>query len=74
VVVPPFLKRIEATPEAGEGSLAERLSVTERLAVEAAPPLMEMVPFGTAVSTNQLRDAGVASMLPILSMALTRKV
>jgi hypothetical protein len=74
VVVPPFLKRIESTPEAGEGSLAASLSVTERLDVEDAPPFMEIVPFGTTVSTNQLRLAGLASILPALSMALTRKV
>jgi hypothetical protein len=71
--VPPLLKRIEATPEAGEGSLAESLSVTERLEVEDAPPFMEIVPFGTTVSTNQLREAGVGSTFPSLSMALTRK-
>jgi hypothetical protein len=74
VVVPAFLKRIQATPDAGEGSLAESLSVTERLAVEALPPLMAMVPLGTTVSTNQLRVAGVVSMFAALSMALTWKV
>jgi hypothetical protein len=55
---------MESTPEAGEGSLAASLRVTERLAVEAASPLMAMVPFGRTVSTNQLRDAGVVSVLP----------
>jgi hypothetical protein len=74
MVVLSFLKRMEPTPEAGEGSLAESLSVTERLEVEALPPLMDIVPLGTTVSTNQLRDAGLASVLPVLSMALTRKV
>jgi hypothetical protein len=69
--VPPFLKRMEATPEAGEVSLAESFSVTERLEVEALPLLMAMVPLGTTVSTNQLRLAGVPSMFPDLSMALT---
>ena len=62
---------MEATPEAGEGSLAESLSVTERLEVEALPPLMAMVPLGTMLSTNQLRLAGVPAMFPDLSMALT---
>jgi hypothetical protein len=65
---------MEATPEAGEGSLAESLSVTDRLEVEAAPPLMEIVPLGRTVSTNQLRLAGLVSRFPALSMALTRKV
>jgi hypothetical protein len=74
VVVPPFLKRIESTPEAGAASLAESLSVTVRLAVEAAPVFMDMVPFGTTVSTNQLRLGGVVSTFPALSMALTWKV
>jgi hypothetical protein len=71
VVVSPFLKRIEATPEAGEGSLAESPSVTERLEVEALPPFMEMVPLGATVSTNQVRLAGIGSGLPSPSMALT---
>ena len=35
---------------------------------------MDMVPLGTTVSTNQLREAALASMLPASSMALTRKV
>jgi hypothetical protein len=74
VVVPPFLKRMELTPEAGEESLAESLSVTERLEVEDAPPFMDIVPVGTMVSTNQLRDTGLASTFEALSMAFTRKV
>jgi hypothetical protein len=53
--VPSFLKRMSVTPEAGEGPLAERFSVRERLLVEVAPPLMDIVSFGTTVSTNQLR-------------------
>ena len=55
---------MESTPEAGEGSLVESLSVTERLVVEAAPSLMDIVPLGTTVSTNQLRDAGLARIGP----------
>jgi hypothetical protein len=42
---------MEATPEDG-GSLAESLSVTERLAVEALPPLIDMVPLGTTPSNS----------------------
>ena len=74
VVVFSFLKRIEATPEAGEGSLADKPSVTERLDVEALPLFMEIVPLGTVVSTNQVRDAGLASTLPALSTVLASKV
>jgi hypothetical protein len=74
VVVPPYLKRTEAAPEDGAGLLAESLSVTERLAVEALPPLIDMVPLGTTLSTNQLRVAGVASVLPVASLACTLKV
>jgi hypothetical protein len=58
--------RITPTPEAGEGSLAESPSVTERLEVEALPPLRVIVPFGTTVSPlaicahHGLRRASVA--------------
>jgi hypothetical protein len=65
--------RIEGTPESGAGSLAWRVRVTVRFLVEALPPFISTEPLGPAVSTLNVRLAGVWSKLPLASVALTSK-